>query len=124
MEALTIVGLSNLISTLVMIILQNGQSQYVFLLVQSLFLTLVMILNLDISQVFSSYLNGWGTLDPDNWLKYRVNCYLKHIEHAKKSNFLPILNIGIVFQGALLLMQSNQKITVSTLLAMSLHYWI
>jgi hypothetical protein len=60
MQALTVAGLSNLISTLVVILLQGNKSKYGYLLVQSLFSTVVMILNLNIFKIFKSYLYGWN----------------------------------------------------------------
>ena len=60
MQALTVAGLSNLISTLLVILLQGDKSKYGFLLIQSLFFTVVMILNLNIFKIFKSYLYGWN----------------------------------------------------------------
>ena len=60
MQALTVAGLSNLISTLLVILLLGDKSKYGFLLIQSLFFTVVMILNLNIFKIFKSYLYGWN----------------------------------------------------------------
>ena len=80
MQALTVAGLSNLISTLLVILLQDDKSHCGFLLVQSLFSTFVMILNMRIFKIFNSYLYGWNNLkDPDNWIKERLNSHFHHI---------------------------------------------
>ena len=124
MQALTIVGLSNLISTLLVIVLQHGYANFGFLIIQSVFSTVVMILNLNMFTLFKAYLFGWEKDNPDSWIKNRLNSYLTLIDSSLSSKFIPILNIGLIFQSTLLLMQSNQKIWISTFFALSLHYCI
>ena len=80
MQALTVAGLSNLISTLLVILLQGAKSWHGFLLVQSLFSTFVMVINLNIFKIFKSYLYGWSNKkDQDNWIKERLNSHFHHM---------------------------------------------
>jgi hypothetical protein len=62
--------------------------------------------------------------EEDSLFKNRLNRYLKTVERSWSSNLSLILKIGIVFQSVLLLMQSNQRISLWTFIQMVVHYTI
>ena len=83
-----------------------------------------MILNMNLAKIFKSYILGSSMMEEENTTKNRLNGYLSHIQKSLNSKLLVILNIGIMFQSILLMMQSNQRINLSTLMAMAIHYSI
>ena len=53
-----------------------------------------------------------------------IKNFLTNIKKSTGTNFLILLGGGVVFQTALLLMQSNQSISLSALVAMAINYCI
>ena len=109
---------------MVVIILYGHNSKNWFLLIQSLFATVIMIQNMSLSNVIKSYLFVKDGIEEDNQMKNRLNSYLSGIEKSLNNNLLIVLNIGIVLQAGLLLIQSNQRINISSFVAMTVHYSI
>ena len=83
-----------------------------------------MIFNMGLAKIFKSFLLGKSMMEEENDTKNRLNSYLGHIKRSMNSSLLIILNIGVFFQSMLLLIQSNHRINLSTLIAMVAHYSI
>ena len=62
--------------------------------------------------------------EDDNLTRNRLKLYIENIEKVLGSNLLIGLNVSILFQSTLLLIQSNQRINLTTLVAMVVHYSI
>ena len=116
-------GFSNFISTIFVILLYGDPSKNWFLLNQSFLATFIMVLNMNMSKILKSCLldKKW---EDDNLTRNRLKLYIENIEKALGSNLLIGLNVSILFQSTLLLIQSNQRINLTTLVAMVVHYSI
>ena len=104
MWGLTITVLSNLISTLLVIILNGDFSKNKYLVMQSLASTFFMILNTNSAKFYKFALfKKNGPDKQDTWIKNRVDRLMKHGEKSIGTTSLIILSVGIILQSALLL---------------------
>ena len=89
-------GLSNLISTLLVILLYGEPSKNMYLLTQSLATTAILILNMKLFKIYRSGIFGQEKKEQHELIKTRLNQILKHIENSMGTYFLVLLNLGIV----------------------------
>ena len=95
MIGLMVAGFSNLICTLLVILLYGDKTKNKYLLTHSLASSVVMILNMKILKIFKFELVGWGTSNKEETIKNRINSLMRHIERFMGTNFLIPLSIGI-----------------------------
>ena len=93
---MTTAGLSNLISTLLVIMLYGDFSKNKYLVMQSLASTIVMILSMKLFKIYKSMLFDKDTKEQDTWIKNRVDNLLNHFEKSIGTNNLFLLSGGIV----------------------------
>ena len=93
---MTTAGLSNLISTLLVIMLYGDFSKNKYLVMQSLASTIFMILSMKLFKIYKSLLFDKHKKEQDTWIKNRVDNLLNHFEKSIGTNNLILLGGGIV----------------------------